>query len=64
MVDDKLRILEVIKKKWRDRVTTVFPKQGHYAKDGKIISAYPSADISLYGIGDLLKVKRSALIRA
>ena len=64
MVDDKLRILDVIKKKWRDRVTTVFPKQGHYANDGKIISAYPSADISLTGIGDLLKVKRSTLIRA
>jgi hypothetical protein len=30
VVDDKLRILDAIKKKWKARVTTIFPKQGHY----------------------------------
>jgi len=30
MIDDKLRILAEVKKIWGGRVTTVFPKQGHY----------------------------------
>jgi len=33
MVDDKLRILEAIKAAWQDRVTTVFPKRGHCARE-------------------------------
>jgi hypothetical protein len=33
MVDDKLRILTAMKAIWRDRLTTVFPRQGHYATD-------------------------------
>src|SRR5215475_386632 len=39
IVDDKLRILAAIKKHWGDRVTTVFPRQGHYALDPKTVSA-------------------------
>src|SRR5262249_57955412 len=38
MVDDKLRILAAMKKVWRDELTTIFPRQGHYALDPKIIS--------------------------
>ncbi len=64
VVDDKLRILDAIKKKWKDRVTTVFPKQGHYANDSKILDAYRRADISLGRIGDLLNHKRSAFLGA
>ena len=30
MIDDKLRILEAIKKLWKSHVTTVFPEQGRY----------------------------------
>jgi len=33
LVDDKIRILTAVKKIWGKRVTTVFPKQGHYALD-------------------------------
>ena len=33
LVDDKLRILAAVKKVWGGRVTTVFPRQGHYAPD-------------------------------
>ena len=33
MVDDKLRILAAMKQDLRDRLTTVFPRQGHYALD-------------------------------
>jgi len=33
VVDDKLRILTAIKQDWNQRVTTVCPRQGHYAHD-------------------------------
>lgn len=54
LVDDKIRILTAIKKVWGKRVTTVFPKQGHYAFDEKEVAKYPPADISVDRIGDLL----------
>lgn len=54
LVDDKLRILTAIKKIWGEKVTTVFPRQGHYAFDEKEISKYPAADITIERIGDLL----------
>lgn len=54
MVDDKLRILAAMKKIQRDRLTTVFPRQGHYALDPNNIAAYPPADITVERIGDLV----------
>lgn len=54
LVDDKIRILTAIKKIWGEKVTTVFPKQGHYAFDEKEVAKYPSADISIERIGDLM----------
>ena len=56
MVDDKLRILSAMKKIMQRRLTTVFPRQGHYANDPAIIEAYPSADLSVERIDDLLDV--------
>ncbi len=53
-MDDKLRILAAAKKIWGARVTTIFVRQGHYATDPKILASYPSADISIERIGDLL----------
>jgi FMN phosphatase YigB (HAD superfamily) len=53
MIDDKLRILDAIKKVWGERVTTVFPKQGHYAHDPHLLVGYPPADIQLGHIGEL-----------
>src|SRR5262249_51981105 len=41
LVDDKLRILSAVKRIWGERVTTVFPKQGHYALDANLVSQYP-----------------------
>src|SRR5438309_3897949 len=61
MVDDKLTILTALKKSWGTRVTTVFPRQGHYAKDPKILSSYPAADLSIERIGDLLNYDLAAL---
>lgn len=57
MVDDKLRILTAIKKVWGSRVTTVFPRQGHYALDPKVLEDYPPADISIDRVGELLRYK-------
>jgi FMN phosphatase YigB (HAD superfamily) len=54
MVDDKLRILAAMKNVWGDRLTTVFPRQGHYALDPAIIAAYPAADITIERIGELV----------
>jgi len=64
LIDDKLRILDAVKKVWGDRVTTVFPRQGHYAHDPKILSAYPPADVTVARIGELLKMDRSAFFSA
>ena len=54
VVDDKLRLLAAIKKLWGPRVTTVFARQGHYARDPKILASYAPADASIERIGDLL----------
>jgi FMN phosphatase YigB (HAD superfamily) len=62
LVDDKLRILTAVKKAWKDRVTTVFPRQGHYAHDPKTLAAYPPADIAIERIGDLLQYDLPALL--
>jgi FMN phosphatase YigB (HAD superfamily) len=53
MVDDKLRLLTAIKAHWRDRVTTVFVRQGHYARD-PVVATCPPADLTIERIGELL----------
>jgi FMN phosphatase YigB (HAD superfamily) len=53
LVDDKLRILHAVKQTWGERVTTVFPRQGHYALDPAEIAKYPPADVTIERIGDL-----------
>jgi len=63
-VDDKVRLLAAVKKVWGSRVTTVFPRQGHYALDAAAVSKYPPADITIEKIGDLLKYDLSALLAA
>lgn len=64
LVDDKLRILTAVKKVWGPRVTTVFVRQGHYARDAKAIAGYPAADLSLERIGDLLNHNLPGLVAA
>lgn len=64
MIDDKLRILAMMKASWGDRVTTVFPRQGHYATDERILAAYPAADLAVERIGDLRECGRSAFAGA
>jgi FMN phosphatase YigB (HAD superfamily) len=55
MVDDKVRLLAAIKEHWGKRVTTVFPRQGHYALDEKLVAEYRKPDITLERIGELKK---------
>jgi FMN phosphatase YigB (HAD superfamily) len=64
LIDDKLRILTAIKKAWGRRVTTVFPRQGHYAHDPKILATYPASDVSIEHIGDLLSYDLQRLLAA
>jgi haloacid dehalogenase-like hydrolase len=63
LIDDKLRILSAVKKIWGKRVTTVFPKQGHYALDSKALAEYPPADIELAKIADLLAYDLPAFLK-
>lgn len=55
MVDDKIRILAAMKEIWRERLTTVFVRQGHYAHDPELLAKYPPADVSVERIGDLIE---------
>jgi FMN phosphatase YigB (HAD superfamily) len=62
LVDDKVRILAAVKAIWGDRVTTVFPRQGHYAFDTAEIARYPTPDVTVERIGDLATYDLSALL--
>jgi FMN phosphatase YigB (HAD superfamily) len=63
LIDDKVRILDTVKRAWGDRVTTVFPRQGHYANDIDEVAKYPPADITVERIGDLLEHDLAALAK-
>src|ERR1700730_16078426 len=53
MIDDKLGILNAVKKVWGERVTTVFARQGHSARDPQILAGCPPAAIQLDHLSDL-----------
>jgi hypothetical protein len=54
LIDDKLAILTAFKRRWGERVTTVFPLQGQFAHDTTILASNPPADRTINAIGDLL----------
>jgi FMN phosphatase YigB (HAD superfamily) len=64
LFDDKLRILAAIKEQWKDRVTTVFLRQGHYALDAAENAKYPAADVKIESIGDALDYDFALTTRA
>jgi FMN phosphatase YigB (HAD superfamily) len=64
IVDDKLRILAAVKRAWGPRVTTVFVRQGHYARDARALASFPPADVSLERIGDMLNCQLQDLVPA
>lgn len=58
MIDDKLKLLAAAKRRWGSKVITVFPRQGHYARDPELLAAHPPekvADLAVERIGDLLR---------
>jgi hypothetical protein len=64
LVDDKVRILAAIKAAWGSRVTTVFPRQGHYALDAELVAAHPTPDVTVERIGDVLAFDLETLVDA
>jgi len=60
LIDDKLRILAAVKAVWKERVTTVFVRQGHYATAPDVAS-YPAADVTIDRIGDAVGLDLAAL---
>jgi FMN phosphatase YigB (HAD superfamily) len=62
LIDDKLAILTAAKRTWGERLTTVFPRQGQYAKDPRILAANPPADVMIERIGGLLTYDLQSLL--
>jgi len=56
LVDDKVRILSSMKESWGDRLTTVFPRQGHYALDAETVAKYPTPDYTVERIGQVMDI--------
>jgi hypothetical protein len=64
LIDDKVRILAAVKRGWNSRVTTVFPRQGHYAMDEKEVAKYRPPDLVIERIAMLLDYDLPRLIAA
>jgi FMN phosphatase YigB (HAD superfamily) len=64
MVDDKVRLLAAIKQHWSARVTTVFPRQGHYAMDAALVAQFPKPDITIERIGELQNYSLEQIVAA
>jgi FMN phosphatase YigB (HAD superfamily) len=62
LVDDKPRILAAVKEKWGQRVTTVFPRQGQYARDAKALASFNVPDVTVDHIGNLLACNLATLV--
>ena len=48
----------------RERLVTVFPRQGHYALDPANLARYTAADISVDNVGDVLELDLSSRLGA
>jgi hypothetical protein len=64
LIDDKVRILTTVKRAWNSRVTTVFPRQGHYATDQNEVAKYPPPDLAIEHIATLLNYDLPSLVAA
>jgi FMN phosphatase YigB (HAD superfamily) len=61
MVDDKVRILAAMKQAWGSKLTTIFPRQGHYALDAAEVAKYPAPDLTVEAVGALAEHDLSGL---
>ena len=59
MVDDKVRLLHAMKAVMGNRLTTVFPRQGHYAFDLASNARYVAPDATIERIADLVGMDAS-----
>jgi FMN phosphatase YigB (HAD superfamily) len=64
LIDDKLRILSAVKELWDSRLTSIWPKQGHYALDPETERKYPPPDLAINRIGDLVRYDLPAILTA
>jgi hypothetical protein len=63
LVDDKIRILTAVKRHWGAKLTTVFPRQGHYAFANDV-GSYPAADITIERIGEFASLELETILAA
>ena len=63
MVDDKLWLLHAMKAHWGRRVTTVWPKQGHYVTDPRV-KTLPAPDVTIERVGEMLNSTLEDLLHA
>jgi len=63
LVDDKVRILTAVKQRWGERLTTVFPRQGHYAH-APDVGRFATPDVIIDRIGALTTYDMPALLDA
>jgi FMN phosphatase YigB (HAD superfamily) len=63
LLDDKPRILGAVKRAWGKRVTTVFVRQGQYARDVAAVAA-AKPDVTVEHIADLLRYDLGALLKS
>ena len=59
MVNEKVRLLDAMKAVMGDRLTTVFPRQGHYAFDLASNARYVAPDATIERIADLVGMDAS-----
>lgn len=64
MLDDKLRLLDAVKRVWGTQVTTVFVRQGHYAHNPRDLQGYLPADVTVERIADFLPYDLDRLLAA
>ncbi len=63
LIDDKPHILAAVKRQWQQRVTTILPRQGHYALDPVALAEAPPPDLQIEHIGELLTHDAHSLAR-
>jgi FMN phosphatase YigB (HAD superfamily) len=63
LVDDKIRILTAVKKIWGERLTTVLPRQGHYAL-APDVESFPVPDITIDRISEFCAYDLPQLLAA
>jgi FMN phosphatase YigB (HAD superfamily) len=64
LIDDKVRILAAVKDVWKSQVTTVFPRQGHYAADQTEVAKYRPPDLTVDHIAMLVDYDLPKLLTA